>query len=159
MITRRSNPLLTTTMMAVILSVTSLAHGQTSTSQRPDLSVFTKLINQAGLTSTLEGTVPVTVFAPTDEAFKAVPAATLDKLAKDPEFLKSVLTYHIVNGVVKSTDITGSTSLPSLNTGKIAAAKSGSFVTVDDALVTQADITTSNGVMHIIDRVLTPPKK
>lgn len=127
--------------------------------QTPELSTFTKLVQQAGLSASLEAAGPVTVFAPTDEAFKAVPAATMDKLGKDPEALKSVLRYHIVPGLVKSTDIAGATPLTTVHGGKIAAARAGDFVTADDALVIKANQPAGNGVVHTIDRVLTPPKK
>jgi uncharacterized surface protein with fasciclin (FAS1) repeats len=127
--------------------------------QRADLTTFTKLLQQSGLASTLEGTGPFTVFAPTDAAFKAVPAATLDKLAKDPQALKNVLSYHVMPGVFKSTDISGAVSLPTLNTAKLAVAKAGDFVTADDALVVQADVATSNGVVHVVDSVLMPAVK
>ncbi len=127
--------------------------------QNPELSTFTKLVQQAGLTASLEAAGPLTVFAPTDEAFKAVPAATLDKLAKDPVALKALLNYHVVPGLVKSTDIGGATPLVTVNGGKIAASRAGDFVTVDEGLVIKADQAAGNGVLHIVDRVLTPPKK
>ncbi len=129
------------------------------TAQKAELSTFNKLIQQSGLSSTLEGAAPLTVFAPTDDAFKAVPQATMDKLAKDPDALKALLSYHVVPGVVKSTDVNGASTLTTLGGAKLAVSKAGDFVTVDDSLVTQADQSAGNGVVHIIDRVLTPPKK
>lgn len=127
--------------------------------QQPELSTFTKLVQQAGLTATLEGAGPFTVFAPTDAAFKAVPAATLDKLAKDPVALKYTLTHHVLPGAVKSSDITGASSVTTVAGTKVTVSKAGDFVTVEDGLVTQADIMTGNGVLHVIDSVLTPPVK
>jgi len=123
------------------------------------LSTFHKLVHDASLQDTLRGPGPITVFAPTDEAFKEVPAATLDKLAKDPAALKALLNYHMVAGAITSKSIEGSTTLTTLNGAKMNVAKAGDFVTVDDGLVVQADIPAGNGVVHIIDRVLTPPKK
>jgi len=127
--------------------------------QTAELSTFYKLVQQAGLSATLEASGPITVFAPTDEAFKAVPAAALDKLSKDPELLKSVLSYHLVSGAIKSASIRENTTLTTLNGAQMAASKAGDFVTVDEGLVTKADVPASNGVVHIIDRVLMPAVK
>ncbi|MGE5453354.1 MAG: fasciclin domain-containing protein [Acidobacteriota bacterium] len=155
-------------MLAATLSVLAgcaSVHNDTPTSaaqlaQQPemaDLSTFYKLTQQAGLNDVLGGTAPVTVFAPSNEAFMAMPAATLDKLAKDPEQLKALLSYHMVSGTVLSTDIQANTTLPTLNGLKLNVSKAGDFVTVDDAMASQVDIKTANGVIHKIDRVLTPP--
>lgn len=125
-----------------------------------ELGTFNKLVATAGLSDVLSGGAPVTVFAPSDEAFKAVPAATLDKLAKDPAALKALLQHHIVAGNVKSADIqVGSAPVATLAGSKLAVSKAGDFVTVEDALVVKGDLTAGNGVVHVIDRVLTPPKK
>ncbi len=124
------------------------------------LSTFVKLTQQAGLGDLLTGATPVTVFAPTDDAFRAVPAATLDKLAKDPEALKALLKHHAVAGVVTRASLTAdTTTLTTLAGTKLVLSKAGDFITVEDALVTQADTQASNGVIHVIDRVLMPPKK
>lgn len=166
--TIRSNKLLTIALAAAALTFSGavLAEGTsasanivTAVSANSELSTFTKLIKQAGLDSTLEGSGPLTVFAPTDAAFKNVPAATLDKLAKDPEMLKYVLGYHVVPGLVKAANIEGATPLTTSTGAKIAASKAGDFVTVDDGLVIKADVPAGNGVIHVIDTVLTPPKK
>ncbi|MFN3888678.1 MAG: fasciclin domain-containing protein [Aquabacterium sp.] len=125
--------------------------------QNPELTTLKRLVQQAGLEAALQG--PVTVFAPNDEAFKAVPAATLDKLAKDPEALKALLNYHVLPTVVKSKDITGGAQVVTANGAKVSVSKAGDFVTVDDALVIAADQPAGAGVVHVIDRVLTPPKK
>jgi len=111
------------------------------------------------LSASLEAAGPVTVFAPSDDAFKAVPAATLEKLSKDPELLKSVLNYHVVPGALKAENIRANTSLTTVNGAPLAASKAGDFVTVDDAVVTKADIVAANGVVHVIDRVLMPAVK
>jgi len=124
----------------------------------PQLSTLTKLINDAGLADTLRGAGPFTVFAPSDDAFKAVPAATLQELGRDKELLKSVLTFHVLPGKVSAADVkTG--SVKTVQGANVALSKSGTFVTVEDAVVTQADVAVSNGVVHVIDRVLMPPKK
>ena len=124
----------------------------------PQLSTLNKLINDAGLAETLRGPGPFTVFAPSDEAFKAVPAKTLEDLAKDKELLKSVLTYHVLPGAVPATEVkTGSAK--TVQGANVALSRSGTFVTVEDAVVTQADVKASNGVVHVIDRVLLPPRR
>ena len=124
----------------------------------PQLSTLSKLINDAGLAETLRGAGPYTVFAPSDDAFKAVPAKTLADLAKDKELLKSVLTYHVLAGNVPASDVkTGNAK--TVQGANVALSRAGGFVTVEEAVVTQADVKASNGVVHVIDRVLIPPKR
>ena len=124
----------------------------------PQLSTLNRLIAQAGLSETLSGAGPFTVFAPSDEAFKAVPAKTLAELGSDKELLKSVLTYHVVPGKLMSGDVKNA-SAKTVNGANLALAKAGTMVTVEDTVVLQADLLASNGVVHVIDRVLLPPKK
>jgi uncharacterized surface protein with fasciclin (FAS1) repeats len=124
----------------------------------PQLSTLNRLIGQAGLSDTLRSPGPFTVFAPSDEAFKAVPAKTLSELGNDKELLKSVLSYHVVPGKVLATDVKNANA-KTVNGANLALAKAGSMVTVEDAVVLQADVLASNGVVHVIDRVLLPPKK
>lgn len=136
------------------------ANLQAVASRDAQLSTFVKLAQQAGLGDLLTGAAPVTVFAPSDDAFRAVPAATLDKLAKDPEALKALLQHHAVAGVVTRSSLSADTTTVTTLAGtKLVLSKAGDFITVEDALVTQADATAGNGVLHVIDRVLTPPKK
>ena len=133
---------------------------QSLAARDPQLSTFVKLTQQAGLGDLLTGAAPVTIFAPSDEAFQAVPAATLDKLAKDPAALKALLQHHAVAGLTTRATLTAdTTTVTTLGGGKVTLSKAGDFITVDEALVTQADGTATNGVLHVIDRVLTPPKK
>ena len=124
----------------------------------PNLSTLSKLINDAGLSDTLSGAGPFTVFAPTNEAFKAVPAKTMSDLASNKEMLKQVLTYHVVPAKAGSSDVKAG-NVKTINGADVAVAKTATFVTVDEALVTGADLTATNGVVHVIDRVLLPPKK
>ena len=124
----------------------------------PQLSTLTRLINDAGLADTLRGAGPYTVFAPSDEAFKAVPAKTMAELAANKELLKSVLSYHVLAGKVTAADAKNG-NLKSVQGANLAVAKAGSFVTVEDAVVIQADVAATNGVVHIIDKVLMPPKR
>jgi len=124
----------------------------------PSLSTLNGLVAQAGLTNTLKTDGPFTVFAPTNDAFKAVPAATMDDLAKNPEKLKAVLTYHLVPGKTMAADVKNS-SQKTVNGATVALSKAGDFVTIESAAVVSADIAASNGVVHTIDTVLLPPKK
>ena len=116
------------------------------------------MINDAGLADTLRGAGPFTVFAPTDDAFKAVPAATLEALGKDKEKLKAVLTYHVIAGQIMAADVkTGPAK--TVQGANVSLARAGMFVTIEDAVVTQPDVPATNGVIHVIDRVLMPPVK
>lgn len=129
-----------------------------ASAKMPELSTFYRLVQQAGLSTALEAS-PLTVFAPTDEAFKTVPAATMDKLSKDPELLKSVLSYHVVPASLKSSAIGDNMQSTSLQGAKLSISKAGDYVTVDDALVIKADIDAGTSVIHEIDRVLMPAVK
>ena len=112
----------------------------------------------AGLVETLEGKGPFTVFAPTDEAFAALPAGTLDGLLKDPEALKQVLLYHVVSGAVTADKVVGLTSADSVEGSPIAiAVKDGKVYLNDAAQVVKTDMLASNGVIHVIDKVILPP--
>ncbi len=122
----------------------------------PSLSTLNGLVVKAGLTDTLKGTGPFTVFAPTNDAFKAVPAKTLDEIANDPARLKAVLAYHVVPAKVVAADVKNGPS-KTVNGADVALSKAGQFVTVEDAMVQTADIRATNGVVHTVDRVLIPP--
>ena len=124
----------------------------------PQLSTLSKLLNDAGLADTLRGAGPFTVFAPSNEAFKAVPAATLAELAANKELLRSVLTFHVVAGKLTAAEVKGG-NMKTVQGANVALARAGTFVTVEDAVVTQADVGATNGVVHIIDKVLMPPKR
>jgi len=124
----------------------------------PQLSTLNKLIAQAGLGDTLRGAGPFTVFAPSDEAFKAVPAKTMAELGANKDLLKAVLTYHVLPGKVMAAEVKNGNA-KSVEGGNLALSKAGTFVTVEDAVVTKADVVATNGVVHIIDKVLIPPKR
>jgi uncharacterized surface protein with fasciclin (FAS1) repeats len=126
--------------------------------QDPSLSTFNGLIAQAGLTATLQGAGPFTVFAPSNDAFKLVPAKTMDDLAKHPDKLKNVLSFHIIAGKLMAADVKNS-SVKALNGDNVALSKAGDFVTVEEAMVQKSDMQATNGVIHIVDSVLTPPHK
>jgi uncharacterized surface protein with fasciclin (FAS1) repeats len=129
-----------------------------TTAKTPSLSMLNRLIAEAGLSETLNGAGPYTVFAPTDEAFKALPAKTLDGLTRDKAQLKAVLLYHVLPGRVTAADIPGGKAKSSEG-ADLSIARTAGLVTVENALVTQADVPASNGVLHVIDRVLIPPKR
>lgn len=124
----------------------------------PELSVLSSLIGKAGLDSTLNGAGSYTVFAPNNDAFKAVPTKVMNELAADPGKLKEWLTYHVVTSKAMAKDVKVG-PVKTLQGSNIALAKAGDFVTVEDAMVQTADINATNGVVHIVDRVLVPPTK
>jgi len=124
----------------------------------PQLSTLSKLLTDAGLAGTLREPGPFTVFAPSDEAFKAVPAKTLAELASDRALLRSVLSFHVMAGETLAGDVKNGPA-KTLQGASVALSRAGTFVTVEEAVVTQADVRASNGVLHIVDRVLLPPKK
>ena len=98
------------------------------------------------------------MFAPSDEAFKALPERTLADLKQNKEQLKAVVNYHVLPAKMMAGDVTN-TNAKTVQGANVALARAGSFVTVDDAVVTQPDVAATNGVVHVIDRMLVPPKK
>ena len=128
---------------------TAVAAGQFTT--------LTKLLARAGLVKTLQQPGPYTVFAPTDAAFKRVPAATLNGLLKDKAKLKAVLLYHVVAGKVTSAKVAELSSAKTVGGKTVRIRVAGSKVFVNRSEVTKADVMASNGVIHIVNRVLIPP--
>lgn len=125
-------------------------------SANPQLSTLSSLVAKAGLTNTLKGNGPFTVFAPTNEAFAKVPAKTMDSLAADPAKLKAVLTYHVVPAKIMAFEVKNG-NVKTVNGANVALSKAGEFVTVEDALVQTPDIAATNGLVHVVDSVLMPP--
>lgn len=122
-------------------------------------TTLTKALKAAGLTGALQGKDNLTIFAPTDAAFAKLPQDALQELLKpgNKEVLLKILTYHVVSGKILSTDLK-SGEVKSLEGGTInVKVDPATGVTVNDAKVTQADITGSNGVIHAIDQVILPP--
>jgi uncharacterized surface protein with fasciclin (FAS1) repeats len=116
-------------------------------------------LQAAGLVETLKGEGPFTVFAPTDEAFRALPVGTVERLLR-PENraeLTRILTYHVVPGRVTAADLNGRQVRPDTVAGARLNIDARQGVSINNARVVQADIQTSNGVIHVIDRVLLPP--
>ncbi len=118
---------------------------------------LTKALTAAGLVPTLQGKGPFTVFAPTDAAFAALPKGTLDDLLKPANKAKltKILTYHVVSGAVLSTSLK-SGDVPTVEKTPLKVVVAGGKVTVGGANVVKADIKASNGVIHVIDKVLIP---
>ena len=114
------------------------------------------LAKQAGLVGALSGSAKLTVFAPTDAAFKKVPKATLAKLGKDKALLKRVLLYHVVKGQVPAAKVVTLKSAKTLAGPSVAIRVRGKNVFVDKAKVSKVDIRTSNGIIHVLDSVLIP---
>ncbi|MBT6424088.1 MAG: fasciclin domain-containing protein [Bacteroidetes Order II. Incertae sedis bacterium] len=116
-------------------------------------------VTAADLVSVLAGPGPFTVFAPTEAAFAALPAGTVETLLlpENKDQLIAVLTYHVVSGAVTSEQVVGLTSAPTVQGSSVNIRVEGGVVYINDAAVTQVDIEASNGVIHVIDQVLLPP--
>jgi uncharacterized surface protein with fasciclin (FAS1) repeats len=120
---------------------------------------LTKLLKRAGLINALRQPGPFTVFAPTDAAFKKVPNRTLNVLLHNRAKLKAVLLYHVVSGKVTAADVVKLSSAKTLNGNAVRIRVSGANVFVNSAKVTKPDVMASNGVIHVINRVLIPPAR
>lgn len=161
---RRALALLAVTAV-VLAAVVSTAAARTRTDANivqtavaaGQFKTLTKLLTRAGLAGTLQQPGPYTVFAPTDAAFKKVPKATLTMLLHNRAKLKAVLLYHVVAGKVTAADAMTLTSAKTLDGKSVRIRTAGMNVFVNSAKVTKADVTASNGVIHVINRVLIPP--
>src|SRR5690242_14647606 len=114
------------------------------------------LLTKAGLAGTLQGKGPFTVFAPTDAAFAKVPQATLASLAKNKTKLRAVLLYHVVKGKVTAAQAMKLHSAKTLEGKSLTIRVSGGKVIVGGATVVKANVKASNGVIHVINKVLIP---
>ena len=112
-------------------------------------------IEAAGLTETLKGKGPFTVFAPTDEAFAKLPAGTVEALLKDKEKLAKILTYHVVPGTVMAKDVKPG-KVTTVEGSKLNITKGSTGIKVDSANVVATDVVATNGVIHVIDSVVLP---
>lgn len=122
----------------------------------PNFSTLLSAVQAAGLASTLSGTGPFTVFAPTNAAFAKVPAADLQALLNNPTQLRALLLYHVVPGRVTSAQVANLSSATTVNGADVSVSATGGMVMINESTVTQADISASNGVIHVIDTVLMP---
>ncbi len=113
----------------------------------------------AGLAGALTGEGPLTVFAPTDEAFAALPEGTVESLLEpeNKEQLVAILTYHVAPARLKASDVVASDTIETLNGKQPAISVNGSQVKIDGANIVKVDVAASNGVIHVIDKVLLPP--
>lgn len=118
-----------------------------------------KLVQEAGLVDALRGEGPFTVFAPTDEAFAKLPKSQVDALLKDKEALRRVLLYHVVQGKVMASDVVKLRTAKTLQGQNINIRVRNNTVQINDAKVVKADIVCSNGVIHVIDKVILPPNR
>lgn len=140
----------TVTAKAADIVDTAIAAGQFST--------LVAAVQAAGLVETLKGDGPFTVFAPTDEAFAALPAGTVEELLKpeNKDQLIAILTYHVVPGKVMAADIAGKSLQVASVQGSNLSVEAMDGVKIDNANVVMADIEASNGVIHVIDAVVLP---
>ena len=126
--------------------------------ENENLTTLVAALKAADLVSTLQGAGPFTVFAPTDEAFAALPEGTVEDLLKpeNKDKLISILTYHVIPGKVISTDLTDAMKASTVN-GQEVTITTADGVKVNGANVVTADVDASNGVIHVIDTVILPP--
>lgn len=144
---------LTTTVKAQSKDIVDLAVGN------DNLKTLVAAVKAGGLVDVLKGDGPFTVFAPTDEAFAALPKGTLEMLLKpeNKDKLVKILTYHVVSGKVMSTDLSNGQKAATVQGDKVAVSIGGGNVKINDAKVVAADVKAKNGVVHVIDKVILPP--
>jgi uncharacterized surface protein with fasciclin (FAS1) repeats len=143
-----------TTDMAAEMNIVETAQAT------PDLSTLVDAVVAADLVETLSGEGPFTVFAPTNDAFAALPPAELERLLKpaNKDELAKILTYHVVAGDVMAADLSNGQKVKTVEGQDITVSIDGDMVKLNDtATVVQPDIKTSNGTVHVIDGVLLPP--
>ncbi len=141
------------TVQAQNKDIVDLAVGQ------DNLKTLVAAVKAAGLVDVLKGKGPFTVFAPTDAAFAALPAGTLEMLLKpeNKDKLVAILTYHVVAGQVMSTDLSNGQEAATVQGEKIKVSIYDGKVKISGANVIAADVKASNGVVHVIDAVILPP--
>ena len=146
-----ASPATSTAMGQKNIVQTAVAAGQFKT--------LVALVKQAGLAGALSRPGPLTVFAPTDAAFAKIPKSKLAALGKNKAELKAVLLYHVVKGKVTAAQASMLTSAKTLEGARLPIHVSGAKVYVGGALVTKADVMASNGIIHVVNKVLIPPKQ
>lgn len=159
--------LLAATVVLPIIAACSSTNAETAASKdivdtaagAGQFSTLLAAAQAADLVDTLKSPGPLTVFAPTDAAFAALPAGTVDNLLKpeNKDQLVKVLTYHVVAGEVLAADVVKLSSATTVEGADVAIDASSGKVMINDAQVVQADVDASNGVIHVIDKVLLPP--
>ena len=130
-------------------------------SETDNLSTLVAAVQAAELVETLSGEGPFTVFAPTNEAFEALPDGTLESLLEpeNRDMLVDILTYHVVSGEVMSGDLSDGMMPETVQGSQISVSISDGNVSINDANVVAADVEASNGVVHVIDSVIMPPEE
>jgi uncharacterized surface protein with fasciclin (FAS1) repeats len=120
---------------------------------------FVSLVQTAGLTDTLRGAGPYTVWAPTDAAVSGLPAATMQRLLQDPNALRDVVRYHLAQGTVTAAQIVQVPTVKTVQGEFVRISAAGGTVRINQAPVVQADLSASNGIIHVIGGVLIPPSQ
>lgn len=145
--------ILSSTVQAQSNDIVGLAVGN------DNLKTLVAAVKAGGLVETLQGDGPFTVFAPTDEAFAALPKGTLEMLLKpeNKDKLVSILTYHVVAGKVMSTDLSNGQKAKTVQGENVDVSIYGGNVKISGAKVVAADVKAKNGVVHVIDKVILPP--
>jgi transforming growth factor-beta-induced protein len=123
-----------------------------------NFNTLSSLLKTAGLTDTLKGQGPFTIFAPTDDAFEQLSPASLEALKKDPEKLEALLKYHVVEGAITSADVANSSEPRTLAGEPVTITVKDDQTQINDATLTRPGLETANGVIYTIDRVLVPPE-
>ena len=168
--TSKRIPIIVVLVLALAVGVATATAGRTATAgpkmgeknlvqtavAAGQFKTLASLLTKAGLAGTLEGKGPFTVFAPTDAAFAKVPKATLASLAKNKTKLRAVLLYHVVEGKVTAAQAMKLHSAKTLEGKSVSIRVSGGKVLVGGATVTKADVMATNGVIHVINKVLIP---
>lgn len=144
--------------LALAVAANAAAADIVDTAVAAHFNTLVAAVKAAGLVETLKGPGPFTVFAPTDEAFAKLPPGTLETLLQpeNKEKLQKILTYHVVAGAVMAKDVVKLHSAKTVEGGSLHIKTAGAGVMVNGAHVLKTDITTSNGVIHVIDTVLLP---
>lgn len=127
----------------------------------PTFSTLVSALKQAGLVATLSNPGPFTVFAPDNDAFKALPAGTLNNLMKEnsKETLSSILKFHVVPGRIRMADLEDGQKLKTVNGEELSVTKLNGKVAVNGVELDQPDLETSNGIIHAVGQVLLPPRQ
>ena len=162
----RTQKLLKSMMAAMFVMMISASAANAQSKDIVDLAVgndnlktLVAAVKAGGLVETLKGKGPFTVFAPTDEAFAALPAGTLEMLLKpeNKDKLVAILTYHVVPGKVMSTDLSDGQKAKTVQGENVSVSIHGGSVKISGAKVIAADVKAKNGVVHVIDKVILPP--
>ena len=155
-------------LFVIALFITPVYAGHHNASKHHDIvdvaasndmfSTLVAAVKAGGLVETLKGDGPFTVFAPTDDAFAALPDGTLEMLLKpeNKEVLVSILSYHVVAGKVKAKDVVKLYSATTVEGSKVNIEANSSGVMINNANVIKTDVDAQNGVIHVIDKVLLP---